>query len=611
MADLGRRFERTEVDGIPTYWASLPGPCTGALMFRVGRSDETLATCGITHLVEHLALFPLGTPAYEFNGVVDDTRATFFARGTEEQVAGFLARTAAALSELPLDRLGAERRVLAAEEAADPGSVLGRVLAFRYGASTFGLTNYRELGLRRVGEDEVAAWARDWFTRENAALCFTTEPPDVRLELPAGRRRPPAAPEPIADLELPVFVSDGTGGMAATFVVPRSSALSVAMTIAGERIHRSLRLDRGLIYDVTGESLHMTADLTHASHHLGCRDEDAVTVQDALLAIYDELAGDGPTEQEMERDRELFRTAMADDESAPGGLDYLAMNELFGAPVLYKEDLLAEHEKVTPAAAAQALAAALETALVLAPEVTPKPARALCDYPWHSKRVVDGKTYRPRGLRNRGKAKLIVGEEGLTWFGSDPDRPATVLFSECVAAVHEEGGALTVIDRDMTSIQVHRAQWRGGDEVLRAIEAALPERLFIPAEDEADRRVASVESVAAEKLPSRTYEAALAELAQRLEDGERLITLAEAARGWRFGMLAVTDRRLLFASQTIRGEPGEVVEHPRASIERADGSSGLRHGKLRVAVDGGWVEFTDVDPKERAAELADALRGPR
>ena len=607
MADLGTRFERTEVDGIPTFWASLPGPCTGVLMFRVGRSDESLATSGITHLVEHLALFALGTPTYEFNGVVDDTRTTFFARGAQEQVVEFLTRTAAALSELPLDRLEAERRVLAAEEAADPGSVLGRVLAFRYGAATFGLTHYRELGLRRLREEEVAAWARDWFTRENAALCFTTEPPDLRLELPAGERRPPAAPQPIAELELPVFVADGTGGVATTFATRRSSALSVAMAVAEERIHRILRLERGLIYDVAGEPLHMTADLTHASQHLGCRDEDAATVLDAQLAIYDELAREGPTGEEIERDRELFRTAVADDESAPGGLDYLAMNELFGAPVLYKEELLAEHEKATPAAAAEALAAALETALVLAPEGTEKPARALSDYPWYSSGIVEGKAHRPRGLRNRGKARLILGEEGISLVGSDPGQVATVRFSDCVAAVHEEGGGLTLIGRDMTPIEVHRAWWRGGDEVLRAIEASIPERLFIPAEDPEDRRAATVESAAAEQLPSRTYEAALTELGRRLEDGERPIVLAEAAWGWRFGVLALTDRRLVFVAQTMRGEPGEVLEHPRGSIRRAHGRSGLRHGKLRVAVDDGWLEFTDVDPKQRATELADAL----
>jgi len=49
--ELGVPFQLTSVDGVPCFWADLPGPCHAGLLFRVGRADETLPTAGLTQLV--------------------------------------------------------------------------------------------------------------------------------------------------------------------------------------------------------------------------------------------------------------------------------------------------------------------------------------------------------------------------------------------------------------------------------------------------------------------------------------------------------------------------------------------------------------------------------
>ena len=90
---------------MPVHFAELPGAFSAALMFRTGRSDEPLGCCGISHLVEHLALYALRHPAHPYNGFVDLTRTVFFASGTRDEVAAFLRDVAAALADLPLDRL--------------------------------------------------------------------------------------------------------------------------------------------------------------------------------------------------------------------------------------------------------------------------------------------------------------------------------------------------------------------------------------------------------------------------------------------------------------------------------------------------------------------------
>jgi predicted Zn-dependent peptidase len=126
--------ERTLVDDVPVLWAEAPGPFTGALVFRAGGVDETLPTAGVSHLVEHLALFTAGTRRFTVNGFVEGTRTAFWASGTRDEVTGFLTDVARALGDLPLERLDAERRVLRTEESSSgangPPAVL---LGLRYG----------------------------------------------------------------------------------------------------------------------------------------------------------------------------------------------------------------------------------------------------------------------------------------------------------------------------------------------------------------------------------------------------------------------------------------------------------------------------------------------
>ena len=144
---------------MPVWWVDAPGEFFCSLMFRVGLADETLATNGITHLVEHLALFGLGRRDHPFNGFVDDQRCVFYASGERAEVLEFIRLVAASLGELPLDRLGVERRVLRAE-ASSAGGLYARLRGHRFGAAGFGLVNYRELGLRWLGRTRARAAAR-------------------------------------------------------------------------------------------------------------------------------------------------------------------------------------------------------------------------------------------------------------------------------------------------------------------------------------------------------------------------------------------------------------------------------------------------------------------
>src|SRR5207249_721106 len=138
------------------------------LQFRVGYSDETLATRGRTHCCEHLALSELGEVPYTINGFVEPARTVFYAQGTDAQLVEFARVVTGALSRLPAARFPTERKVLRAESASRKLGDIDLLLRLRYGARGPGLTGYPEYGLYEAGFGEIDDWARHWFTASNA-----------------------------------------------------------------------------------------------------------------------------------------------------------------------------------------------------------------------------------------------------------------------------------------------------------------------------------------------------------------------------------------------------------------------------------------------------------
>ena len=366
--DLGIPFQLTDVDGVPCFWADAPGPVSAGLLFRVGRADEQLASGGVTGLVQHVALSGFGGRRYAYDARVDSTTASFYATGTPEEVAEFLRDVGRALGEFHDDGY---------RPAGDPEepTTLARVLMMRFGAVGHGLPFYEPFGLRRLEPEHLAAWAASWFTRGNAALWMTCPPPTgLRLDLPDGQRIPPPEPQTMPGLELPAFAASGDGCVASSMVARRSAAIAVAgRTVAG-------RARAELDEDARAWQFPLTADLTHRFLSLDAGD-DAVA---PLAAIYDSVAADGPTRDELAEAAQATTDAVRADEAVPGGLERMAVDELLGAPPRWKEDLIHEAESVSYAEAAAALREAMTTQILVAPASAARPGDRLHDYPWFS-----------------------------------------------------------------------------------------------------------------------------------------------------------------------------------------------------------------------------------
>ncbi|MFI7595430.1 hypothetical protein [Micromonospora sp. NPDC049359] len=137
-------IQHLNVDGVPTLLAPTGGPMRAGLTFRVGTADETLARAGTTHLIEHLALAPLGLADYHVNGVTAPAFTMFHTQGSETDIAAFLTAVCGHLSDLPLARLDVEKDILRTEWSSRGAAAIDDIPLWRHGARDFGLSSYPE-----------------------------------------------------------------------------------------------------------------------------------------------------------------------------------------------------------------------------------------------------------------------------------------------------------------------------------------------------------------------------------------------------------------------------------------------------------------------------------
>ncbi|MFD6972483.1 M16 family metallopeptidase, partial [Streptomyces sp. NPDC059949] len=439
----------TTVNGIRTLLAPRSGPVSAGLFFRVGRADETLATSGITHLVEHLALHRHGLGDLHYNGATAATYTHFHATGTPADVVEYLNGVCAALRDLPMDRLETEKEILRTE-AAGRGHGPGHGMAlWRYGSRTHGLTDYTEAGLHKITEQDVRDWAADRFTAENAVLWITgdTLPEGLDLILPTGGWRP--TPEPTSALPAtPAYFHGESGGLVLTSVVARSTAAHLLTEILGRELFRALRQKGGYSYTAAAD--------------YGPRDTDSATViafadalpekQDAMVGAFVDVLAKVRAGRIDEADLKSVRAS---------ALARFDLPELAGARLPAQAmDLLLRHRHLTVAEAraeveavtvADLRAAARE---LWANALVQVPGRAL-DWagltaaPAHSPDLVTGRRY---SSLEDPRVALLVADDGISLTG--PGRQTTVRYAACSLMHIYPDGARHLVGNDGFNVTV-------------------------------------------------------------------------------------------------------------------------------------------------------------
>jgi predicted Zn-dependent peptidase len=591
--------ERSQVDGIPTFWAPAPGQFTAALQFRVGVADETLPVRGVTHLIEHLALFASASRSDEANGFVDAERCVFYARGDRDEVLDWLRRCTEALAALPLDRLATERRILRAEEAGRDGvGILARLFETRFGATGYGLANYHELGLRWLGDDEVAAWARERFTRGNAALWMTGEPPaTLGLALPEGDRLPPPPVDPQPGREGRLFQAGGSGGLAVGGIGERSTALTVAVGVAFERLYTHLRRELGLVYEPWAGYDILGPRHAHVLMGAECTDEQASKVAAEVWRVAGELCEGGATREEILQYLRGFRQVEDDPGAALHALDHAAAQELLGEPPIDRAEVAREIEALEPQDVAAALRRAFEDALFVVPRsVTSVEGFREVPFEWPEP-VAWGSVYADDKERGGVGSQLRIGDRGLT-VGAPGATAMTVLWDQIVLAESGPVDTLRLTARDGSWIELQLSAF--GD----AARAAVLDRLAVPVIPIATiEATEAVEALAGDLEDEHHIAAELAALPRELGENEVPEAVMAYRHGDQRGLLALTSDRLI-RWYIGRESDGEAI--PRDAIRTAQVRRRLLRPPVLVVEHEQPLELT-VDDAEAAEALAERL----
>jgi predicted Zn-dependent peptidase len=598
---------RHVVAGVPVFAVDgpiAPVPALG-VSFRVGRVDETAPTSGITHLVEHLVLpARIGEPV-DFNGVVDNLYTSMWASGAEDDLIEFLQSVGRLLRAPPLERVDVERRTLLAEEKTRSLGGSRQALALRYGPHGAGLSGYLEYGLRRITPDDVETWTRTRFTRDAAALWVWGVPVErLDLAFETGEpRRLPLEPAPLEDVRTPaVFASGSEVGICLSFVGERSPTTNLALEALADGLRQRLRYELGLSYSIEADTQPFTGSTTQLTVVADVADDDVETWLGEAISVLDALAESGPDPELLERSKSASRRYDLDPASGTSWAATCADFELVGRPFKTHAIYSAERDAVTEQTIAAYVARMRQTLLVLGPYSTPVPD-GFEEYPLRSTSVVQGRRHRPKSRRDRFRRglrslELIVGDDGVTFVSPSGD-PYTAIYDSL--AVHLRAhGERTLLSHDGFFINLDADDWVDGAAALQEIDTRIADDRIVDMDPEVGRR----DQVA--RLSDATFRRTwlvseeLERLPDLLEDDEELLLLAQATRGWRLGLLALTDRKLHFLYGAGRSH-SFTADRGSVSVRKVSGST------LQLDHAGEAISLADVSPSGKALELAEEL----
>ncbi|MEH1011814.1 insulinase family protein [Micromonospora sp. CPCC 206060] len=498
-------IEQLDVDGVPTLLAKTGGPMHAGLAFRVGTADETLARSGITHLLEHLALAPVGLADYHFNGATGSTVTSFHMQGSENDIASFLTAVCESLHNLPAQRLEVEKEILRTEWGSRAPGPMDTMPLWRHGARDHGLASYPEFGLSMIGEDDLRAWAARFFTRDNAVLWIAGDrvPAGLRLALPSGTRQPvPAASSALP--QAPAYFVHGSRAVALDAVVRRRTAASVFAGVLERELFRSLRQEGGLSYTATAGYGPRGDGYAHLRGLADALPEKQDAVLGGFVDVLAKLAVGRIDRADLDSVVGKVQDSLGTAEVHAARLPSYAVNLLTGQPNLEIDGYRAELAAVTVDDLHGVATEMMGSALLMVPEGCRADWAGFTEAPTCSTGVVDGTPY----LARDGEGQLQVGVDGVSYLG--PGGPLTVRYADCAALLCWPDGARQLIGADAISLRIEPTLFHLHPATLPMLDSQVPvdRRVTMPARPA--ERIPQPEPAAQPAVPATRRPGALA-----------------------------------------------------------------------------------------------------
>jgi hypothetical protein len=194
-----------------------------------------------------------------------------------------------------------------------------------------------------------------------------------------------------------------------------------------------------------------------------------------------EVADSGASEQELREAASSMRSAANEPAYVQHWLDSCAANELYGADVTSRQELIAEREAVTPAEVASALRVALSGTVFIGPS-SAEVDDGLHRYPRFSTTRAAGWGFQPTSSvpELRG-ARLVVSETAVSVVDRDGNA-TTVEFERCQGMLWWRAGRRVLWGDDGIPLDISPFAWQDGHAIIERIDARVPPNRMIPVE---------------------------------------------------------------------------------------------------------------------------------
>jgi predicted Zn-dependent peptidase len=451
---------------------------------RVGSADETFLTSGISHLLEHLALFGIGRPGDHSNGFVDQTRMVFHADGDDQEIQHFLDALTRQLTEPPLHRLDAERGVLRAEQAGRGPSLQSGLNSWRYGAAGYGLLGLDQLGVGRVTAAELSSWSACFATRANAVLWLSGPPPaGLRLHLPDGVGQPPPDPRSSILPRSPSWFVGPDDSASFDALVPRGyPALALASILEG-RLVDDLRSRRAVAYSPSADYRPLSREVAQLAAYTDLVDGRAPEAVRPFLTALEKLAAE-PDSVNAVQPSEItawvarFERRALDPRYGLALLSEAAWEILHGGTPTEADAAAEQIARVSPQEVADVARQAQGSLLAQVPSGLGPVRDSWSQAPISVHPRLPGRQFHSLHEDERSSNTITLGPSGITLASVD-DKFLTIPVTDTVAVLRWNDGRRVLVGGDGVRLLVEPTLWQNGVDLVRQLDSSWPAELSV------------------------------------------------------------------------------------------------------------------------------------